>query len=263
MISRSAQHVRIRAKLKYSASEKSWARKVRAGKQNLSSDIDFFPTLRTGEAQRERITCSKSQGRGLGSVARKSLVGSPPATRRSGVYPVENPRHAIVKPAHSASGGARDDHSGLDALLTPVAMSRSGTLARIPGATGVNDAAINRMLDRAQSAAAFEEFAKRSCGASGHALLCATLGRGRSFQTIALAQGMGARRGGRKIAGEFRAALEALGRELGRWLRTVERFVGWPQRTTTRAGTNGRRSVFVPGLSPDCPPTSRGAGLPP
>lgn len=92
---------------------------------------------------------------------------------------------------------------------------KAPALDRIPGAGGFNDKAINRMLDRAQSAVAFHEIAKRVCGATGHAVLCATLARGQSFQEIALAQGMGRERGTRKIAREFRAALEALARELG------------------------------------------------
>lgn len=92
---------------------------------------------------------------------------------------------------------------------------KAPALDRIPGARGAKDAAINRMLDRAQSAVAFEKLAKRVCGESGHAVLCATLARGRSFGDIAVGAGMGRVRGGRKIAAEFRTALEALGRELG------------------------------------------------
>jgi hypothetical protein len=75
---------------------------------------------------------------------------------------------------------------------------------------GDHEAMIARAIDRADAAVAACWEVRSKCGERGQRILRAVLGDRHSFAEIALAYGLGRDRGARKIAAEFREALEAL-----------------------------------------------------
>jgi hypothetical protein len=75
---------------------------------------------------------------------------------------------------------------------------------------GDHEAMIARAIDRAYAAVAACWEVRSKCGERGQRILRAVLGDRHSFTEIALAYGLGRDRGARKIAAEFREALEAL-----------------------------------------------------
>jgi hypothetical protein len=75
---------------------------------------------------------------------------------------------------------------------------------------GDHEAMVARAIDRSNAAVAACWEVRSKCGERGQRILRAVLGDRHSFTEIALADGLGRDRGTRKIAAEFREALEAL-----------------------------------------------------
>ncbi|WP_159728352.1 hypothetical protein [Methylosinus sp. Ce-a6] len=75
---------------------------------------------------------------------------------------------------------------------------------------GDHEAVIARAIDRAAAAVAACRDVRSKCGQRGALILRAVLGDRQTFVQIAVSEGLGRDRGTRKIAAEFREALEAL-----------------------------------------------------
>jgi hypothetical protein len=97
-----------------------------------------------------------------------------------------------------------------EAILEAAAVGCGGSAFELTTGRGDHEAMIAKVIDRAKGVVEADLDARSACGRRGALILRAVLGDRQTFAAIAAAEGMGAKRGPTRIAGEFREALGAL-----------------------------------------------------